>query len=407
MLPYFKFDVYNGKSIHIGLTGSISCYKMISILRKLLDLNIVINLTMTSAAKQFLSPYLFKSIGVNQVYSDLFSINDDCYSHLEPSRFDDCQLIAPATANFLAKMTYGIADDMLSSQVLAFSRHQIVAPAMNSEMWHALPTQQNLHKLSSRGVEILQPEKGLMACGDNGIGRLADEKYIFLSVLKSLTKQDMANRSVLISLGPTHEYFDAARFWSNPSSGYMGVCLAIASWLRGADVTVVHGPISLWIPDTIKLISVTSASQMFTAITDIFHNYDILCMAAAVADFSPIPFSTEGIKYKKDHLKNIVPEIKFYANKDILATVGAKKNKFQIVIGFCAETDNLINNALDKLRRKYCDLIIGNLINKTGSGFGTNTNEVSVLDKYGRCETWPQLPKTEVAWRIWDWVIQI
>jgi phosphopantothenoylcysteine decarboxylase/phosphopantothenate--cysteine ligase len=407
MLSYLKYEVFNGKSIHVGLTGSISCYKTINILRKLLDINIEINLTMTTAAKQFLSPLLFKSIGINHVYADLFSINDDCYSHLEPSRFADCQLIAPATANFLAKMTHGIADDMLSSQVLAFPRHQIVAPAMNSEMWSAFPTQQNLKHLVSRGVEIIQPDKGLMACGDNGIGRLADEKYIYLSVLKSITKQDMANYKVLISLGPTHEYFDAARFWSNPSTGYMGVCLAISSWLRGADVTVVHGPISLWIPETIKTIPVTSASQMFTAITDIFQHFDISCMAAAVADFSPIPFTTDGNKYKKDHLTNSPPDIRFYANKDILAAIGAKKNKSQLVIGFCAETNNLKNHALDKLERKNCDLIVGNLINKVGSGFGTNTNEVSVLDKYGRYETWPQLPKTEVAWRIWDWVIQI
>jgi len=403
MNAHQEFHCFQNKNVHFGITGSISAFKIYSVIRSLLKLGIHVSCTLTKSAQQFVTPLSFQALGVDPVYSEMFKTLDDPFSHLAPSRMSQCQIIAPATANFIAKMAHGIADDMLSCQTLAFPYQQILAPAMNSLMWLSIPVQQNIKILKSRNISILAPREGLLACGETGSGKLADENDIFLSILKALSPQDLSGKRVLVCFGPTHEYFDVARFWSNPSSGLMGACLAIAAWLRGAEVHVVHGPCSFFFPENIFITSVTSARQMYDEMITKFSGFDIIFMAAAVSDFSPVPYAHANQKFKKDVTGVNAPNIEFSPNPDILAKLGSLKSKNQKLIGFCAETSDLLKHAKEKLLRKKCDLMVANYIGREDSGFTSSTNEVAVIDNFGRYEKWPVLPKPEVAWRILDW----
>lgn len=407
MKEHLLFTNFESKRIHVGITGSVAAFKLFPIIRNLQKCGIDISCTLTKSAKQFITPLSLKALGVDPIFSDLFLDDDLLFSHLTPENSCQTQIIVPATANFIAKMVHGLADDMLSAQVLAFSKKQIIVPAMNSQMWMSKPNQHNIQVLQSRNVDILMPRKGTLACGEFGYGKLAHENSIFLSILKSLTQQDLANKKILISYGPTHEYYDVARFFSNPSTGLMGACLSIAAWLRGASVHVVHGPVSFWLPDDISTSPVVSAHQMHNAIIDLYKSFDIIIMSAAVSDFSPIPFSNDKQKYKRDITGNSTPSMSFVSNPDILATVGSLKHNNQIVVGFCAETGDLYKNADDKLKRKHSDLIVANHIGSKDSGFSSFTNHVSLLDKNERFESWPILPKPEVAWRIYDWILHL
>jgi phosphopantothenoylcysteine decarboxylase/phosphopantothenate--cysteine ligase len=407
MHPHFLFPFFHGKRLHIGVTGSIAAFKMLSLLRHFLESGLSVGATLTRSAVQFVTPLSFRSLGADPVYDALFSQVDSPFDHLEPGRSSQCQLIAPATANFLSKMAHGSADDLLSCQTLAFAKHQIVAPAMNPLMWSAAATQENIEILKRRGVEVLEPCSGHMACGDSGQGRLADLEAIYLAVLRAMSPQDLSGRSVLVSLGPTHEYFDAARYWSNPSTGLMGACIALAAWLRGAAVHVVHGPVTWYFPSGVHLVPVVTARQMHDAMNDLFPSSDLTFMVAAVADFSPIPHGSPAEKVKRDVSGKTAPLIVFEPNPDILASLGRRKTKGQIVTGFCAETGDLRPLAQEKLLRKNCDIMVANHIGRSGSGFASATNEVAVLDAHGRFETWPMLPKPEVAWRVLDWAIHV
>ncbi|MEF3698343.1 bifunctional phosphopantothenoylcysteine decarboxylase/phosphopantothenate--cysteine ligase CoaBC [Desulfolutivibrio sp.] len=403
MQPHFEFDIFHNKRVHVGITGSISAFKMVMVLRTLIKFGIHTSCTLTKSAHQFVTPLSFHALGVDPVYSELFNPLDDPFSHLAPSRTAQCQVICPATANFIAKMAHGIADDMLSCQTLAFPHQQIIAPAMNSMMWSSKPVQQNIQVLASRNISILSPREGLLACGDTGHGKLADENDIFLAILHALSPHDLSGKRVLVCLGPTHEYFDVARYWSNPSTGLMGACLAIAAWFRGADVHVVQGPCTFFFPESITITPVTTAHQMYEAMVSEFPKFDIICMAAAVADFSPVPYSQSKNKFKRDITGKTAPHIEFISNPDILAKLGYIKSQNQKLIGFCAETSELKMHAEEKLLRKQCDIMVANFIGRDNSGFSSTTNDVEVVDKHGRYEKWPVLPKPEVAWRILDW----
>ena len=300
----------------------------------------------------------------------------------------------------LFRSAFGLADDMLSCQALAFPGPKIVAPAMNPRMWEAPATRRNWGMLRELGYIRIEPDSGNVACGDTGKGRLAPLEEIFTAILKAISPQDLAGKKVLISLGPTREPWDAVRFWSNPSSGIMGGCMAMAAYLRGADVTVVAGPTDLTFPVGIEVVPVTTAAQMFEACTDLWPNMDLGCMTAAVADYRPVPFG-DG-KFKKSESGHSGISIEFESNRDILKTLGANKKEHQRLIGFAAETSDLRDEAARKLESKNLDLIAANDISKEGSGFGVTTNQMFVLDGQGRKEMWPQLTKTEVAWRLWD-----
>ncbi len=398
------FTGYIGRRVHLGITGSIAAFKALSLLRRLLATGASVGVTLTEPATRFVTPLSFQALGADPVYTDMFAPEAVQFAHLAPAQTADCLAVVPATADFLARLAHGLAGDLLACQALAFDGPMVVAPAMNTRLWQAVATRDNWRTLMDRGVVGVEPCAGEMACGESGQGRLAREEAVFTAILKALTPRDLAGRRVLVSLGPTREYFDAARFWSNPSTGRMGACLALAAWLRGAAVTVVSGPVSWWFPDDVTVVPVTSAAEMYEACMAYWERADVAAMSAAVADFSPEPHPGGG-KYKKESADE-APELVFRRTRDILAAMGAIKTPQQYLIGFCAETDNLLENAKDKLARKNCDLMIANPIGRPDAGFGSGSNEALAIGADGREESWGNIPKTEMAWKIWDFMIR-
>ena len=403
MQPHYAFAGFMGKRVHLGVTGSIAAYKALDLLRVLQEADCLVSATLTGACTKFVTPLSFEALGASPVYTSMFDESpgsDTAFGHLEPGQIADVMVIVPASANTIAKLAFGLADDMLSCQALAFPGPKLVAPAMNPRMWEAPATQRNWNMLGELGFIRIQPDSGSVACGDIGTGRLAPMEEILTATLKALSPQDLSGKKVLVTLGPTREPWDAVRFWSNPSSGTMGACVAMAAHLRGADVTVVAGPTNLTFPTDISLVSVRTAQQMFDACVDLWPGMDMACLTAAVADYHPVPFG--DTKFKKQTSAGNGITVEFETNPDILKTLGESKKDGQLLMGFAAETGNLKEEAARKLEAKNLDLIAANDISKAGSGFGVPTNQMLVLDKSGRLETWPQLAKTEVAWRLWD-----
>jgi len=406
MLPeHLKFPIHHGVRIQLGVTGSVAAYKALELLRMFHELEFIVGVTLTKAASQFVTPLSFEALGAEHVYAAMFEGADSAFGHLEPAQEARCLVIAPATANIMAKMASGIADEILSTQALAFPGPVLVAPAMNPRLWDAKATQANLMTLRERGVTVLEPESGMMACGEKGKGRLTCLPDITAHVLKALTNQDLAGVKVLVSLGPTREYFDPARFWSNPSTGLMGAALAMSAWLRGATVTVVHGPVDIWLPASIARVPVQTAREMFDACVGLWPSQEYGIMTAAVSDFSPVPHGTE--KFKKSALDKDVFTVDFATNPDILKTLGQSKTHQQKLLGFCAETSDLAGHAASKLKNKNCDIMVANSIASPGSGFASATNKVYVVDCAGRSEQWPTLSKCEVAWRLLEWMTHL
>lgn len=405
-LPAFlRFEGFRDKRLHLGVSGSISAYKSLDLLRKFLSTGCSAGVTLTQSARQFVTPLSFQALGADPVHCDMYPVEPGAqgiYAHLHPGREADALVVAPATAQTLAKAALGIADDMLGSQMLSFPRPIVFAPAMNPNLWHASATQANVAKLIERGHVFVGPESGDVACGDTGIGRLASLESIYLAGLRSLSPQNMENLRVLLTIGPTREHWDAVRFWSNPSSGTMGASLAIAAWLRGARVTAICGPGVPQLPDDILRLDITSANELYEACNDTWPQQDVGCFTAAVADFRPSESSAQ--KRKKTAIKGDL-SIPFSANFDVLAAMSASKKDKQKIIGFAAETSDLEIHARDKLERKGLDMIVANRIDEPGAGFTTSTNKVLVLDRLGRIEQWPLMPKPEIAWRVWDWLL--
>ncbi len=403
MQTHYRFAGFMGKRVHLGVTGSIAAFRALELLRAYQESDCIVSATLTDSCTKFVQGLSFEALGASPVYTSMFDggpESDTAFGHLEPGQTADVMVIAPASANTMAKLAFGLADDMLSCQALAFPGPKIIAPAMNPRMWDSPATKRNWDMIGELGFIRVIPESGHVACGDTGQGRLAPVEEIFIATLKALSPQDLAGKKVLVTLGPTREPWDAVRFWSNPSSGTMGACLAMAAYLRGADVTVVAGPTQLSFPSAIEVVSVQTASQMFAACMDVWPDTDIGCCTAAVADYRPIPHG-EG-KFKKTDSAGGGITVEFEPNEDILKTLGSMKKGDQKLIGFAAETSGIKEEAQRKLTSKNLDLIAANDISKEGSGFGVATNQMFVLDGSGRKEMWPQLPKTEVAWRLWD-----
>ena len=403
MQPHYGFAGFMGKRVHLGVTGSIAAFKAIDLLRSLLQADCIVSATLTDSACRFVQPLSFEALGASPVYSAMFAATPDAdtaFGHLEPGQGADVMVIAPATASTIARLAHGLADDMLSCQALAFPGPKLVAPAMNPRMWEAPATRRNWDMLGDLGYIRICPDSGSVACGDVGSGRLAPVDEILIQTLRALAPKDLEGRKVLITLGPTREQWDAVRFWSNPSSGTMGACMAMAAYLRGAEVTVVAGPTALTFPCDMGVVPVQSARQMYEACTDLWPDMDMGCLTAAVADYRPVPYGET--KFKKNTSAGSGITVEFETNLDILKTLGQSKREGQKLMGFAAETGNLREEAARKLETKNLDLIAANDISRTGSGFGVATNEIFVLDDKGRKEQWPQLPKTEVAWRLWD-----
>ncbi|BAV91759.1 bifunctional phosphopantothenoylcysteine decarboxylase/phosphopantothenate--cysteine ligase CoaBC [Candidatus Desulfovibrio trichonymphae] len=395
--------------LHLGVCGSVACYKAADLLRAWHKLGIHVSVTLTAAAQRFVAPLLFESLGAMPVYQGMFSPGDNIFAHLEPGQSAEAYVIAPASADALSRLVHGAASDMLSAQALAFDKTLIIAPAMNPRMWAHRATRANAALLQERGIVIIEPACGDTACGNEGQGRLADLSDIFLAVLRALAPQDMAGRKVLVTLGPTREPWDGARFWSNPSSGRMGTAMAVCAWLRGAEVTAVCGPgEAIWLPPGIVRINVGSAREMFAAARDSWPQMDMGMFVAAVADFFPKSLGPD--KFKKSETPQGF-SIEFCPNPDILQTLAAHRRPDQKLLGFAAEStpdmESLLPLTREKRLRKNADLLAANRINAQGSGFGSHTNRMAVIDAHGHEVIWPEQSKADVAWDLCSWLLRI
>ncbi len=399
---HLRFTGFQDRRLALGVSGSIAAYKSLDLLRLFTGAGIRVSVTLTASAEEFIQPLSFVSLGAEHVATRLFKPDTSPYEHLQPGREAHAMLVAPATANILAKIAHGMADDMLSCQALSFPKPLVLAPAMNPNLWNAIPTQDNVALLKQRGHMFVGPVSGDVACGDTGKGRLATLESIFLHGLKALTPQDMTGKRIIVTLGPTREFYDPVRFWSNPSTGTMGASIAIAAWLRGARVFTVAGPGAPWLPDDIQRFDVESALDMFEASLSLWPDMDVACCTAAVADFRPS--SKLKQKFKKE-LASQGLSVEFNQNPDILRTLSAERRNDQLCIGFAAETGDLHALAKAKLEGKKLDMIVANNVDAPGSGFAVSTNQVCVLDRFGRHEEWPLLNKPEIGWRIWDWLL--
>lgn len=402
MKPHTAFTGFLGKRMHLGISGSIAAYKGLDLLRMFKDSGADVGVTLTDSAQQFITPLSYEALGASPVFSKMYPVGDDVFGHLMPGEACHAFVIAPASATTIARLANGLADDMLSCQALAFPEKLVIAPAMNPRMWHNAATQENVEKLRRRGHVIVEPGCGRTACMEEGQGRLAPVEDIYLHGLRALSPQDMAGQTVMITLGPTREKWDGVRFWSNPSSGTMGASFAIAAWLRGADVHAICGAGTPLLPSAITRHDVTSAAEMYQAADSLWKDMNIGVFTAAVADYAPVPFGDSKFKKGGDDLT-----VSFTRTVDILKTLGNAKRDDQRVIGFAAETDNIHENVKKKLSAKNADIVVGNNVAKSGSGFGSATNEVCIVDRNGRQEDWPVAPKPEVAWRVFDWLLQL
>lgn len=394
-------DVLKGRSILIGITGSVAAYKAIELIKRLRQEEAFVNAIMTKASSRFITPLSIEiALGGGNVYCDMF---EQPLSHINLPAKSDLFVVAPATANIIGKYANGIADDLLSTAMLAFNsqpQHMIFAPAMNWRMWENPAVQRNVRYLSSQGIKIVDPEKGGLACGEEGVGRMANAERIIEAVKTALTKQDLSGQKVLVTAGPTREYIDPIRYISNRSSGKMGFAIARIAKMRGADVTLISGPVSIDAPYNVNVINVETANEMYNAVMDNIRASSIFIMAAAVADFMPASASKGKIE-KRERIS-----INFIRNKDILEQAGRIKKGRPYIVGFSAETGHRLDRARKKLLSKNIDMIIFNNVLKKGSGFDVDTNEVVILDmdKNGVIRELPLelMSKDDVAVAIFD-----
>lgn len=409
--PFHGSTRFVGKKIHLGVTGSVAAYKSLDLLRNFLKLQIRVSACLTAAAEKFVSPLLFRSLGAEPSYGPLFS-DADVFAHLRPGQEADAMLVAPATANFMAKAARGLADDMLSAQILAFSGPKVFAPAMNPRMWENPATTQNARILKERACAIVEPATGASACGETGQGKLADLQEIFLATLKALAPADMASLKVMATIGPSREMWDGARFFSNASSGKMGCALATCAWLRGAEVCAICGPgVDIYLPSEIRRVNVESAVDMFEAAKKIWPQMDWGIFCAAVADFAPArPENADDVKLKKTDFADSF-EITMKRNPDILASLAATRSANQKVLGFAAEITpdlaGLAPLAYKKLQGKKADLLAANRINAGDGSFGASTSSMLAVDKNGLEESWTAMGKADLAWELCSWLLRL
>lgn len=390
--------------ITLGVTGGIAAYKSAELVRRLQDEGHSIQVVMTRAAREFITPLTFAALSGQRVITDLFSNQpggegslDSAIDHIAVAQRTDLLLVAPATADIVAKFARGIADDFLSTLYLASTAPVVVAPAMNVNMWQHPATQENLATLRARGVRIVEPSAGYLACGMIGAGRLAEQEEILKAVRETLqAQQDLAGEIVLVTAGPTCEDIDPVRFLTNRSSGKMGYALAAAAAHRGAKVTLVSGPTALETPQGVERIDVRSTEEMQRAVQQRFAGCTMAIFAAAVADYRPAEKSTQKIKRGKEALT-----LRLEPNPDILASIAREKGE-RFIIGFAAETESVAENARKKLTEKHADLIVANDVSAEGAGFDHETNIVTLFSRDGRDLPLLRMSKSEVAQRILD-----
>ncbi|UCD57482.1 MAG: bifunctional phosphopantothenoylcysteine decarboxylase/phosphopantothenate--cysteine ligase CoaBC [Candidatus Hydrogenedentota bacterium] len=388
----------NDKEIVLGVCGGIAAYKACDLASKLRQSGAEVTVVMTSAAQQFVSPLTFQSLTHRPVITGLFAHPEEWeIEHISLAQRASLAVIAPATANIIGKLACGIADDFLTTFVLATGAPILVCPAMNCEMYANRIVQENLDRLRERGFHIVEPEEGRLACGDVGKGRLADVETIFERVRTLLClPQDFKGIKVLVTAGPTHEHIDPVRYITNPSTGKMGYALARAAKERGAKVVLVSGPTSLTSPDGVETIRVRTAEEMARAVLNKCRGCKVVIGAAAVSDYTPVQVAEQKIKKKPSELA-----LKLKPTADIMAKLGTRKSG-RVLVGFSVETRDLIENSMKKLKSKNLDMIVCNDVTRTGAGFAADTNIVTILDKKGGSEQLPQMTKMETAHRVLD-----
>ncbi|MFR8548518.1 MAG: bifunctional phosphopantothenoylcysteine decarboxylase/phosphopantothenate--cysteine ligase CoaBC [Lachnospiraceae bacterium] len=392
-----------GKTVILGVTGSIAAYKAANLASLLKKQHADVHVIMTENAKQFITPVTFETLTGNKCLTDTFDRNFQFeVEHVELAKRADLVLIAPATANIMAKLAHGLADDMLTTTVLACQCPKLIAPAMNTRMYENPVTQDNQELLRRYGWQVIEPESGHLACGDTGKGKFPDERLIVEHVLnEAALEKDMKGLHVLVTAGPTMEAIDPVRFLSNHSTGKMGYAIAAVCRRRGASVTLVSGRTNLSTPAGVEKICVQSAQEMFEAVASRAAKQDMIIKAAAVADYRPASVSDQKVK-KKDGDMSLVLE----RTQDILAWLGEHRTKNQVLCGFAMETQDLVAQARAKLVRKHVDLIAANNVKVEGAGFGTDTNVVTLITEDGIREL-ELMSKEEVAVRLTDELLGI
>jgi len=392
-----------GKKILLGITGSIAAYKAIYLVRLLIKEGAEVKVILTPSAKDFVSPLTLSTLSRNPVLTDLFD-EQSWANHVMLGRWADLMLIAPLSCNTLAKMASGQCDNLLMATYLSATCPVAVAPAMDEDMWHHPATKENLRKIETFGNKIIPVEKGDLASGLHGEGRMSEPEQI-ISFINSnfFLTSPLKGKKVLVTAGPTYEPIDPVRFIGNYSSGKMGIAIAKELMRRGADVTLVLGPVQQNIAlDSITVIHVRTAEQMHDASIGVFEKTDLAIMAAAVADYTPLITANEKIKKTGEEL---VVELK--KTKDILKNLGEKKKKHQVLVGFALETSNEKENALKKLEQKNADMIVLNSLNEEGAGFGFDTNKITIFDKGGKEFNFETKSKNEVAKDIIDTITSL
>ena len=391
----------SGKHIVLGVTGSIAAYKIASLASLLKKQHADITVIMTQNATNFINPITFETLTGNKCLVDTFDRNFN-YSveHVALAKLADVFLVAPATANVMAKAAHGLADDMLTTTLLACTCPKIFAPAMNTRMYRNPVTQDNIRILKKFGMEVIDPASGYLACGDTGEGKMPEVEVLAEFIYKAIAPKDLGGKKVLVTAGPTQEAVDPVRMLTNHSSGKMGYAIARAASLRGAEVTLVSGRTALNPPIFVRTVDVVSAEDMYREVTARAAEQDIIIKAAAVADYRPKTVADNKMKKKDGELF-----IELERTKDILAELGANKKPGQVLCGFSMETENMLENSRKKLAKKNLDLIAANNVKQEGAGFAGDTNVVTIIDAEGAQEL-PLMSKEEVAERLLDRCLQ-
>ncbi|MDD2980071.1 MAG: bifunctional phosphopantothenoylcysteine decarboxylase/phosphopantothenate--cysteine ligase CoaBC [Hespellia sp.] len=387
-----------GKTIILGVTGSIAAYKSAMLASMLVKAHADVHVIMTHNAINFINPITFETLTSNKCLIDTFDRNFQYnVEHVELAKRADLAIIAPASANVIAKLAHGIADDMLTTTLLACQCTKLISPAMNTRMYESPITQDNMEILRKYKMQIITPASGYLACGDTGAGKMPEPQVLYEHILHACAfEKDLAGKKLLVTAGPTMEAVDPVRYLTNHSTGKMGYSIARIAAYRGADVTLVSGQVSLDAPLFVKKVPIISAKDMFDAVTSRSDDMDAVIKAAAVADYRPKHVSTEKVKKKSDELS-----IELERTDDIIAYLGQHKKEGQFLCGFSMETENMLENSRAKLRKKHLDMIVANNLKTVGAGFGTDTNVVTLITEREETEL-ELMTKDEVAGKILD-----
>jgi len=390
-----------GKTVVVGLSGGIACYKSAEIVRLLTSAGARVRVVMTRHAMEFLTPLTLQTLSGEPVSTDTFDLTQESeIGHIRLADTADAVVIAPATANVIGKIAAGIGDDLLTTVLLATRAPILIAPAMNVHMYENRLVQANLAKLRELGHGIIEPGSGILACGYEGVGRLADPAVIVAEVERAVSRKDLAGDRVLVSAGPNREPIDPIRFISNRSTGKMGYALAAAAWRRGADVVLVTGPSALSVPHGVRAVRAATAAEMREALLKEFHAATVVLMTAAVADYRPAHPAAQKIKKGTGPLV-----LELERTVDILSELGQRRRQ-QFLVGFAAETEQVAANAARKLREKHVDMMVANDVSRADAGFEVDTNAVTIFDALGR-EELPLASKDEVAERVLDRLLAV